>query len=94
MSLYAWFRFVLAYGRALGALRELNRMAQRTGCLGVEIQAGIAENMLQHEYKADAEIWSRRKLFGVYSKRGVPAPLECLEAELRHAERMAKAGAR
>ncbi len=94
LSWWAFIRFSFAHERACLALQKLNRLAKLTGCLGVGIQAGIAEEMLRAEFEPDADIWSRRKAFGSYERRGLPIPRECLEAELRHAERLEKTRAK
>ena len=91
LSWWAFFRFAIAHEAACRALSRLNRLAKLTGALGVEIQSGIAEHGLRHEYAADRESWVFRKAYGAYERRGVQIPLACLEAELRHAEILEKA---
>ena len=92
LSWWSFFRFTSAHKRAVIALRQLNKAAKLAGALGCEIQSGIAEHALHHEYECDREQWSLRKAYGMYERRGRPVPRECIEAELRHAERMEKVG--
>ena len=90
LSWWAFLRFTWAFWKAYGALLQLKRLAKLTGALGCEIQAGIAMDSLSNEFEVDREAWSCRKSYGAYQRRGLPVPRECLEAELRHAERLAK----
>lgn len=94
LSWWAFIRFTAAHTQACRALRKLNRLSKLTGIIGCEIKSGIAEQSLQDEFDDDVNIWSRRKALGMYERRGLPVPSECLEAELRHAEWVDEGGAK
>jgi len=91
LSWWTYLKYVGRYVVATKALHRLQASAKVTGCLGVGLQAGIALEVLENEHEVDRLEWSRRKALGMYARRGLPIPQECVDAEARHSARVEKA---